>query len=113
MEKEPLIRLTWHGHETITVIPKLLDEAEEIEIALPLDYNHSLFHALHPDARPADLEDIDAQGGPELLARVATVSGLNELAQLVEVLKQVQASIRVSSPPTILITVPNNKPDSK
>lgn len=107
MKKEPLIRLTWHGHETIEVIPKLLEEAEEIEIALPLDYNHSLFHALHPDARPADLENIDAQGGPELLVHIARVSGLEELSRLVDVLEKVQASIRVSSPPTLLITVPN------
>lgn len=113
MEKEPLIRLTWHGHETISVIPKLLDETEEIEIALPLDYNHSLFHALHPDARPADLENIDAQGGPELLARIAKVRGLEELAQLVDVLKNARASVRVSSPPTLLITVANKITQSK
>ena len=108
MEKVPLIRLTWHGHETIAVLPKLLDEAEEIEIALPLDYNHSLFHTLHPEARPADLENIDAQGGPELLSRIATVSGLEELAELVEVLTEAQASVRVSSPPTLLITTKQN-----
>lgn len=107
MEKEPLIRLTWHGHETISVLPKLLDEAEEIEIALPLDYNHSLFQLLHPEARPADLENIDVQGGPELLARIATVSGLEEFAQLVEVLTETGVSIQVSSPPTLLITVTN------
>lgn len=106
MEKEPLIRLTWHGHETIAVVPKLLEEAEQIEISLPFDYNHALFRVLHPDARAADFEDIDTQGGPELLTKIATVSGLEELAELTQVLSSVQASVRIISPPTLLITVP-------
>lgn len=109
MEKEPLIKLTWHGHETVAVIPKLLEEAEKIEIILPFDYNHALFRALHPDARAADFEDIDTQGGPELLSQMATVSGLEGLEELIEVLSGVHASVRVISPPTLLITVPSRK----
>jgi hypothetical protein len=34
VEKEPLIKLTWHGHETVESIPALLDQAEQIEIIL-------------------------------------------------------------------------------
>lgn len=107
MEKEPLIRLTWHGHETVALIPKLLEEAERIEIILPFDYNHALYHALNPDAQAADFEDIDNQGGPELLSQIATVSGLDELERLTEILRNVQASVRITSPPTLLITVPS------
>ncbi len=108
MEKEPLIRLTWHGHETVAVIPALLQEAEQIEISLPLDYNHALFETLHPEAQAADLEDIDAQGGPELLSRIATVSGLEELGKLIEVLGKANATLRVFSPPTLLISISYN-----
>ena len=106
MDKEPLIRLTWHGHETVSLIPGLLNEFEQIEITLPLEYNHALFEKLHPDARPADLEDIDAHGGAELLSRIATVSGLEELENLTEPLNNAQASVRIISPPTLLISLP-------
>jgi len=106
MDKEPLIRLTWHGHETVSLIPGLLNEFEQIEISLPLEYNHALFETLHPDARAADLENIDAHGGPELLARIATVSGLEELENLTGLLNNARASVRIISPPTLLISFP-------
>ena len=106
MNKEPLIRLTWHGHETVSLIPELLNEFEQIEVTLPFEYNHALFEKLHPGTRAADLEDIDAHGGPELLSRIATVSGLDELEILTEPLNSAQASVRIISPPTLLISLP-------
>jgi hypothetical protein len=110
MKKEPLIRLTWRGHETIALIPRLLDQTEQVEIALPADYNHALFHALNPDAPPSAPEDIDASGGPELLADIARIRGLEELATLTGVLSKVQASVRLVSPPTLVIDIPSAKP---
>ena len=107
MDKEPLIRLTWHGHETVSLIPGLINEFEKIEITLPLEYNHALFEKLHPDARAADLEDIDAHGGPELLSRIATISGLEEMEKLTKDLHAVQAEVHIVSPPTLLITMPS------
>ena len=35
MEKEPLIRWAWYGHEAIESIPSLLNRAEQIEIPCP------------------------------------------------------------------------------
>lgn len=107
MDKEPLIRLTWHGHETVSLVPGLLNEFEQIEISLPLEYNHALFETFHPDARVADLENIDAHGGPELFSRIATVSGLEELENLTGVLNNAQASVHIISPPTLLISLPS------
>jgi len=106
MEKEPLIKLVWHGHETIESIPALLDQAEQIEITLPSNYNHALFRKLHLRALPAEPEVIDIAGGPELLAKVATVTGLEELAALTEVLTAAQATVQVISPPKVVITLP-------
>jgi len=106
MELEPLIKLPWHGHETIESIPALLDQAEQIEITLPANYNHALFRVLHPDQPHAQLEAISASGGPELLAKIATVIGLEELAALTGALHAAQATVRVVSPPTIVITLP-------
>ncbi|MBA4143737.1 MAG: hypothetical protein H0X43_12235 [Nitrosospira sp.] len=106
MEKEPLVKLPWHGHETIESIPSLLETAQEIEITLPSNYNHSLFSLLHPDEPAAQLENIDASGGPELLAEVASVKGLEELSSLIEPLTAALAKVHVLSPPKILITLP-------
>ncbi|SEO56122.1 hypothetical protein [Nitrosovibrio sp. Nv6] len=106
MEKDPLIKLTWRGHETIESIPALLDHAQKLEITLPSNYNHSLFSALHRDEPAAQLEEIDASGGPELLARIATVSGLEEFAALTRPLAAARATVQVESPPKVMITLP-------
>lgn len=110
MEKEALIELPWHGHETIESIPALLHEAEQIKITLPANYNHALYHALHSEAPRVPLEKIDASGGPELLANIATVSGLEEFTALTDALTAAQATVQVASPPTIVITLPGGRP---
>lgn len=106
MDREPLIELMWHGRETIEAVKELLNQTEQIEIELPDNYNHSLFRALHPDASAAELEDIDDSGGPELLTDIATVSGLEELAELVGALTAARASIQIVSPPKLVISIP-------
>ena len=110
MEKEPLIKLTWHGHETVESIPALFDQAEQIEVILPLNYNHALFHRLHPHAPPAELEDIDVSGGPELLAEIAGINGLEGFNALAGTLTAARAAIRIASPPKVVITLPAADP---
>jgi hypothetical protein len=106
MEKEPLIRLTWRGRETVQLIPALLDQAEQIEIALPANYNHALFRALNPEAPPSALEELDASAGADLLNDIATIHGLEELATLTPTLSGVGARVRLVSPPTLVISMP-------
>ncbi|SEK62056.1 hypothetical protein [Nitrosovibrio tenuis] len=113
MEKEPLTKLTWRGRETVEAVPPLLDRAEQIEIDLPAGYNHSLFRLLHPDAPPAQLEEIDISGGPRLLANLASVKGLEELQGLIAPLDAAHAAVKVSSPPKIVITLPGAKKNTK
>jgi hypothetical protein len=106
MEKKPLVSLPWHGHETIESIPALLDDALEIEITLPANYNHSLFSLLHGDEAPGRVEDIRASGSPQLLAEIASVKGLEEMSSLIEPLTAAGARVQVLSPPRIVITLP-------
>ena len=103
MEKEPLIKLTWRGRETIESIPPLLGDARQIEIILPANYNHSLFCALHPDEPPAQLEEINASGGRELLSVIATVKGLEEFAALAKAPATGHIGVEVTSPPRVVI----------
>ena len=64
MDKEPLIKLTWRGRETVESVPLLLQRAEHIEIDLPPGYNHSLFCLFHPHVPPSQLENTDISGDP-------------------------------------------------
>lgn len=113
MTREPMIHIMWHGQETVDAIPELLQQAEQIEIELPDDYNHALFRALYPDAPEAELEDIDVSGGVELLSVVASISGLEKLATLTQWLSGEHASIHVYSPPTLLISNPSEQIPAK
>lgn len=106
MDKAPLLKLTWHGHETVETVPSLLDLAEQLEINLPSGYNHTLFRVLHPDAPPAQPEYVEVSGGPQLLMHVASIKGLEELAKLAEPLAAMHAIVQVSSPPKIVIMLP-------
>jgi hypothetical protein len=110
MDKEPLLKLTWHGHETVEAVRSLLGLAEQLEINLPVGYNHSLYRLLHPHAPPAQLEDIEVSGGPQLLVDIASIKGLEELASLAEPLTALQATVRISSPPKVVITLPGATP---
>lgn len=103
MDREPLIKLTWHGEATVESIPALLDQADRIQIVLPAEYNHALFRTLHPDAPDAALESIDIDAGPEILDAVAKVNGLEALANLTTILDRAQASVTLQSPPTLII----------
>ncbi len=105
MEKQPLVSLTWHGHETVAAIPEMLEVTERIEVMLPADYNHALFRALNPDASTADLEQLDVRGGPELLTEMARVNGLQELEMLIDALHAARAQVQIVSPPMLVIEV--------
>ena len=113
MEKEPRTKLTWRGHETVAAVPPLLNHAEQIEIDLPAGYNHSLFRLLHPDAPPVQLEETDVSGEPQLLANIASIKGLEELSKLIGPLTTARATVQVSSPPKIVITLPGARINAK
>jgi len=107
MDREPLIKLTWRGNETIESVPSLLDRAEQLEIDLPAEYNHSLFCLFHPHSSPAQLENINISGGPQLLAEIATIKGLAEFKALIEPLGTLKATVQVLSPPKVIFTRPD------
>lgn len=107
MDREAVIRLNWNDDETIAAIPDLMMHAQQIEITLPADYNHALFRALHPDAPASEPEELDIHGGPEVLADIAGVRGLEKLTGLAEPLAAAHASLHVLSPPMLVIDLPS------
>lgn len=110
MKNEPVTRVTWKGRETVPVVSQLLERSEQIELRLAQGYNHALFQKLHPEAPHASVESIDKTGDAELLNSVSEITGLEDLALLVEVLRAERVSLHVVSPPTIVIQLPDNPP---
>jgi len=105
MDKEPLIELPWHGQETIANAPKLLDQARQVKITLPANYNHSLFSVFHPGAPPGHPEAVDVSGGRELLVTVASIKGLEGIARLADGLPAEGVMVQVVSPLAIIMTL--------
>lgn len=105
MDKEPLIELPWHGQETIANAPRLLDQARQVKITLPANYNHSLFSVFHPGAPPGHPEAVDVSGGRELLATVASIKGLEGIARIADGLPAEGVMVQVVSPPAIMMTL--------
>lgn len=103
MQKEPVTQLTWQGSDTATAISGMLNETEKIEIKLPLDFNHALFQVLHPDAPPSGAETIDADAGPELLEKIASITQLEPFSQVATALKDNSARVKIISPPKVII----------
>jgi hypothetical protein len=103
MDKEPLIELPWRGQETIGNTPRLLGKARQVKITLPANYNHSLFSVFCAGAAPGHPEAVDVSGGAELLAAVASIKGLEGIARLADELPAEELSVRIVSPPAIVM----------
>lgn len=104
MTDESVVKLTWHGEETVEAVLEHIGAAQHIEVIFPSNYNHALFRALNPEASEGAAEDLDAQGGAEVLTRMARVSGLESLARLRQALGNAGARIELYSPPRLIIT---------
>ncbi|NIR25582.1 MAG: hypothetical protein GWN77_01110 [Gammaproteobacteria bacterium] len=107
MEKEPLTRFTWRGQETVEKVMSARSRAMCIEILLPANYNHALFRLLYPGETQTAVESLNYAGGPELLVKIASIAGLEPLTALGKALSSANATIQLTSPPTLIITFPN------
>ena len=104
------VRLTWRGAKTVDSLASFLARQGNVALGLAPDLHHSLFAHLHPQAPPGQPEDVDMQGGAELLARIAEIPGLEELARLVPGLRAARAQIQVQSPaPIVHIRIPEGE----
>lgn len=114
MEKEPgstapvkmggMPRVTWGGADSIAEAKRLLEEDQCVVVELPSGFNHTLFKHIHPDAPPSELEQLDVEGGSELLECVSGIKNLEQLQELADWVNRHQASVRIISPaPKIMI----------
>ena len=70
------VALRWPGTGTLKEARAAIRRGIPVDIELPLEVHYALFKHLHPDRPHTPSEEIDASGGAELLAPIATVAGL-------------------------------------
>jgi hypothetical protein len=79
---------------------------DRVTIELPLETHHALYRHLNPDAPRGPDEAIDAEDGTELIERIATVAGLEELRTLAPALRRAGYRVVLSGPDPILSLLP-------
>lgn len=100
------VPLRWPGTDTLKAARAAIRSGAPVQIELPLEVHYALHKHLYPDGAPRTTEDIDASGGAELLRPIATVAGLEELAELESVLRGGHYHVRLTSPDPRLILIP-------
>jgi hypothetical protein len=110
MANSEVIKLTWGGRETAASTIEALLRHAKVEIALPASMHHALFRRLYPDADVADTEEVDVVGGAELIASLATLDGLQALAELDEPLSRSGYRLHLRSPSPVLSLLPPETP---
>lgn len=101
-------RLLWRDRQSTREAREALAEFGRVELDLPPNFHHTLFAHLRPRAEAGHRPEVlDVEGPAELLRRIADIQGLEDMAELAELMGQVNGSVRVRSPsPTITLEVP-------
>ncbi|HEY5899842.1 MAG TPA: hypothetical protein VIV54_19910 [Burkholderiales bacterium] len=97
---------TWRGRETLPEVKAAMARGDAVEIILPPDTHHALYMHIYPDGRSCDSAAIDASNGAELLHSIATVAGLQDLAELEQAVRISGYRTAITSPSPNLELVP-------
>ncbi|HEX6319490.1 MAG TPA: hypothetical protein VFZ84_11485 [Burkholderiales bacterium] len=101
-----IVNLRWEGLPSVKAARGAMRNGDRVDIDLPLETHHALFRHLNPDAPRGSDEEIDASDGVELLARIATVAGLEEMARLGPAVRRSRYGVQLTGPEPRLILVP-------
>jgi hypothetical protein len=106
MPRKPATPVLWEGKETVFAARSLLKKGLSVELQFPINYHHAFAAHLNPDASPDRVEDIVMEAGPELLARLAEIRGLEDLSTLVKPATEADAIVRLENPASVIISIP-------
>ena len=98
------VSLRWPGVGVIGRARDAVRAGKPVEIELPLEMHHAL--CSHLASRKPEPASIDAAGGAELLAPLAAVAGLEDLARLASAVRRARYRVLVSSPEPVLALLP-------
>ena len=100
----------WRGRETLAEVKAAIARGDAVEILLPPETHHALYMHIYPQGRSCDSAAIDASNGTELLRSIATVAGLQDLAELEQAVRLSGYRIALTSPVPNLELVPPTAP---
>src|SRR5687767_9101919 len=89
-------RICWDGPASIPQLTANLFKRQRTVLRLPTEYHPAISACLYPESRAR--KSIDRIGDARLLARIARVEGLGELARLATTMEMVGARLRLRSP---------------
>jgi hypothetical protein len=101
-----VIKLTWGGRETAACVVEALLRHAKVEIELPSSMHYALFRRLNPDADEAEPEEVNVAGGSEVIATLATLDGLQAMAELEEPVVRSGYRLHLRSPGPMLSLIP-------
>ena len=97
--------ISWNGSQTIPQVAANLFKRQRTVLSLPIGYHPAVSARLYPTARVR--KSVDRIGDAKLLARIAEIEGLEELARLVTTMQMVGARLRLRSPaPHLVFNIP-------
>jgi hypothetical protein len=94
-------RLYWDGAASVSQLTTNLFKRQRTVLRLPAAYHPAISACLYPESRVR--KNIGCIGDATLLARIAEVEGLGELARLVITMRMLGARLRLRSPAPHLI----------
>ena len=98
--EQATIALRWPGTDTLKQARAAIRSGAAVDIQLPLEVHYALYK---------HLKNIDVTGGPELLAPITSVAGLQELRELEPLLRKASYRVRLTTPvPRLRLTPPDS-----
>ena len=111
MLENPVNRVRWSGTVSVAEVEATLERCGHVEIQLPPDFHHALYVRINPDAGVARVEQIDVSDGLDLLHKVASIRGLDDINALEATVRDHHARVHLLSPvPLIIISLPHGEP---
>jgi hypothetical protein len=100
-----ITNLPWRGAETVAAARNMLGRHHDVELKLPAGYHHAVLSRFQTGSTEM-AEQVDVVGGAELLRELASIQGLDQLAELETAVERARMRVRVVSPsPSIVIRV--------
>lgn len=75
---------------------------------MPASFHYAVCHHLHPEADAGGTETLDVVGGSEVVAKLASIAGLEGLSEQQEELKSVNFQVSLFGAPPVLHPSPSS-----
>ncbi|TAK87515.1 MAG: hypothetical protein EPO20_04240 [Betaproteobacteria bacterium] len=105
VRESAVVALRWEGPQSVKAARSAIAAGSQVEIELPLEDHYALYRHLHPEATRA-ADQLDASGGAELLASIASVAGMEDVLKLRAAIQRAHYRVRVTSPEPLLTLIP-------